>query len=505
LEKIAVVSVETYSAKLIIAGSGKQETFSILETDVEPINLALDGEDHFLKKPQIDDTIRTLKNFRKICEMYGTYKTIAVANFIQDIKPKNLYSFFDEVFATCGFRFVVLSDDERNSKLYDSIINTYDIPKGVVANISAYQVDLVEYNRRSIMSSANLDFGPASLISMYPIPELGAATAFAKMEKYVETRLGDVAWLPKVDEEFAFVGCGRYFTDLSKMVRKLKKYPLDRDDCMVVSCEDTQKIYSQLKTMDLSPSKKLKGIEEPRVDMFVASLAIILGMFSAISRQSVTVASRGILEGLILDEFVPTIADRPITDVLGFGIANNTVWMDETELKHSDQVFNLSMLLFKQLRVLHKLPRTYVKVLRIASALHDSGKKINPQEHAKYSYYTILGSDIFGAEHKELVMAGFVASTHAGADINLAEWVKYKDMLTEDDLDAVKKLGVMLSIAERLDRMKNGVVVDINCDILGDSVIMKTVDTGDADYQICKALELCKDFEKNFHKKLEIL
>ena len=163
------------------------------------------------------------------------------------------------------------------------------------------------------------------------------------------------------------------------------------------------------------------------------------------------------------------------------------------------------MLLFKQLRVLHKLPRGYVKVLRIASILHDSGKRINYLEHAKYSYNVILGAEIYGADHREIILAAFVASLHNGGDIPLTEWIKYKDLISEEDLDAVKKLGVILALAEQLDRAKNSVVVDINCDILGDSVIMKTVAVGDSDYQIRKALEYSKDFEKNFHKKLEIL
>ena len=103
------------------------------------------------------------------------------------------------------------------------------------------------------------------------------------------------------------------------------------------------------------------------------------------------------------------------------------------------------------------------------------------------------------------MLAAFVASLHCGGEIPLTEWVKYKDILNEEDLDAVKKLGVILALAEKLDRSKNAVVVDINCDILGDSVIMKTVTVGDAEYQIRKALDFGKEFEKNFHKKLEIL
>lgn len=505
MDKIAVILVDTYSAKLIIAGSQKPDTFLVLDKETEQINLGLEQEDYFLKKPQIDDCLRVLKNFRKICEMHGTKKTIAVANFDQETKPKNIYSFFDEVFATCGFRFNVLSAEEQNNLIYSGVINTYDMPKGLIARIAPNAVNLIEYNRRNIVNQEMLSFGPLSLLKLYPVSELGATVAFAKMEKYVASQLSDAAWIADVDPEYAFVGAGTYYTDLAKMVRKLKKYPLDKDDCLEINAEDAAKIYSQLKSMELTSGKKLKGIEEPRADVFVAALAIVNGIFKATNRDKVVVASRNMLEGLLLNEFVPIINEKPMSDVLGFGLSNNLVDLSEIELKHSEQVYNLAMLLFKQLRVLHKLPRGYVKVLRIASVLHDSGKRINYLEHAKYSYNVVLGSEIFGADHRDIVLAAFVASLHCGGDVSLTEWIKYKDLITEEDLDAVKKLGVILALAEQLDRAKNSVVVDVNCDILGDSVIMKTVAVGDADYQIRKALEYGKDFEKNFRKKLEIL
>ena len=60
-------------------------------------------------------------------------------------------------------------------------------------------------------------------------------------------------------------------------------------------------------------------------------------------------------------------------------------------------------------------------------------------------------------------------------------------------------------MAEAFDRTKNSVIVDLNCDILGDSVIMKTIAVGNNSYEISKAGECSKDFEKNFNKKIEIL
>ncbi len=505
MEKIAVVLIDTYSAKLIIAGSKKQDTYEILDRETEQINLGLEQEDYFLKKPQIDDCIRVFKDFRKICDMYETKKIIAIANFDEDTKPKNIYSFFDEVFATCGFRFTMLTDNEQNNYIYMGVINTYDMPKGTVVSLTSNSLHLVEYNRRNVVNSVAMHFGPVTLLRMYPIAELGVKTAFQKMEKYIETQLSDAAWIGEMEEEFSLIGSGMGFTDLSKMIRKFIKYPLDKDDCFVANFEDTEKIYEQLKTLDISASKRLKGIDEPRADIFVASLAIIMGIFKASKRNQINIVERGFAEGLILAEFVPTTFEKPISDVLGFGISNNLVDLEQIDLEHNEQVYNLSILLFKQLRVLHKLPRGYVKILRIASVLYNVGKRINNINFSKYSYDVILGLDIFGADHREQVLAAFVASLAEGAEISLTEWVKYKSMFSEEDFDAIKKLGVIVALASSFDKTKDAQVVDINCDILGDSVIMKTVTVSNADYLIRQALNYQKEFEKNFHKKLEIL
>ena len=163
------------------------------------------------------------------------------------------------------------------------------------------------------------------------------------------------------------------------------------------------------------------------------------------------------------------------------------------------------MLLFKQLRVLHKLPRGYVKVLRVASYMHDVGKRISYKNHAQHSFEVVLNSEIYGLTHRELILASFVASLHSGGDLKMADWAKYNGILTVDDIDATKKLGIILRLAECFDRTKNNLIVDINCDILGDSVIMKTEVEGDATLEINSGMEVASDFRKIFKKNLEIL
>ena len=85
--------------------------------------------------------------------------------------------------------------------------------------------------------------------------------------------------------------------------------------------------------------------------------------------------------------------------------------------------------------------------------------------------------------------------------------LKYKDMITADDLDALRKLSVILRIAESFDRSQSRVVSGVNCDVLGDSVIVKTESEsgGDCSLEIKDALSVSADFKATFGKNLEIL
>jgi len=155
--------------------------------------------------------------------------------------------------------------------------------------------------------------------------------------------------------------------------------------------------------------------------------------------------------------------------------------------------------------VLHKFSRQYLKILKIAASLNDCGMRIKYYNHQRHSRYMILNSGIYGATHREIVIAAFVAACKDREDVDLAEWSKYKDIVYEEDLDAVRKLGVLLRIAVSLDRSMAGVVKSLSCDVLGDAVIMKTEVEGDASLEIRDALKVSGDFKKAFRKNLEIL
>ena len=48
-------------------------------------------------------------------------------------------------------------------------------------------------------------------------------------------------------------------------------------------------------------------------------------------------------------------------------------------------------------------------------------------------------------------------------------------------------------------------VDDLNCDILGDSIIVKTIVNKEADFEIKEAMKVNKNFKKVFTKFIEVI
>ena len=313
-----------------------------------------------------------------------------------------------------------------------------------------------------------------------------------------------IEWLKDLDPDTQLIGVGGAVRNLGRITRAVKKYPLDMAHNYRIQEPDFLTVYDMIKVLDPDKRLTIKGLSAGRADIFVSALSTLKAILNTLDFHEIVVSGCGLREGVLFNYAVPTTAEKPISDILGHSL-NTTLRHFGENTTHAAQMYNLAMQLFKQLRVLHKLPRQFVKILRIASVLHDTGMKIRYYDHHKHSFYCILNSNVYGATQREILLAAFVAAAHRKEGFTSAEWARYKGIVDDNDLVAVRKLGVILRIAESLDRTLSSAVVTINCDVLGDSVIMKTEVTGDVTLEINDALTAGIEFRRAFRKNLEIL
>ncbi len=504
MEKIGIIDLGSNSARLVIVDMFGDGHFMVADELKESVRLGQDMDrDGFLKPQRVAETIRTLKMFKRLCDASGVEQIIAVATAAVR-RAKNQRSFLDEIQATCGIRVNVLSEEEEATLVYRGVINSMEIPKGIILEIGGGSTKVIYYNRRSILNFVTLPFGAVTLTDLFAEDGVSPEEQTAKIGEFFTEQFKKIEWLASVEPDTQMIGVGGSFRNLYKINSIIRKYPLNIVHNYQFTVEDFNAVYEMVRVLDVEKRKRIRGLSPARADIMPAALAIIKAFTDYLHIESFTIGGCGLREGLMFNYAIPLTVERPISDVLSYSLSTLVKYYGCDE-KHVEHVVHLAIQLFKQLRVLHKFPRIYLKVLKIAASLHDCGLRVRYYGHQRHSRYLILNSGIYGATHREIVLAAFVAGCHRKEDVSPADWNRYKDIVTEEDLDIVKKLGVLLRIAECLDRTGLGMVAGLNCDVLGDSVIMKTELAGDASLEIRQAMAAGAEFKRAFKKNLEIL
>jgi exopolyphosphatase/guanosine-5'-triphosphate,3'-diphosphate pyrophosphatase len=490
---------------MVFADVLDSQSFVCTEKVSDLIKVASDlAVDELIKQQTIQSLNLILRNYKSLCLASGVTEIYAVASAEYSM-AKNQRSFFEELFNTSGFRFKILTDEEQLNYLYLSFINSLDAPKGLIVSINGTTTQLLAYNRRNIVNQSVISLGTVALADE-------KFNAGISTEKFMQTVVNDYAsklkkinWFADMDSETQIVGTGDSFLSLARLSQKVKHYTYNREHNYTLSKEDFGSVYEFVKTLEIDRNKKLKGISNERADILASNISAIKAVVDASKIDSIVISENGVAEGVLFSKACPSTIEKPITDVLGYSLDTINEYYNNSNIKNTKNVYELSLILFKQLKVLHKLPRTFVKVLRTASYMHDCGKRISVADYERKGFNIVLGSDIYGINHREQILSAFVVASQSLEKFSMTDWVKYKDMFTDADLVGVRKLAVIVKLATALDCFGSGKIKDISCDILGDSVIMKTVVESPADAEIKEGLKVAGDFAKAFKKHLEIL
>lgn len=501
IRKIAVIDVGSNTARMIIVDVYPGGGFHIIDELKESVRLAQDMDDGRIMPRRIRQLIQTLNMFKRLCDSMGVTEIYPVATAAVR-RARNQRSFLDEIAHATGLELQVLSDEEECFYLHQGVINSFDYPDGVIVDIGGSSVEIILMERRQMKEFVCLPFGAITLTERFDLNDKVTDDMLGQLELFLQEELAQLEWLDRA-EGMRIIGVGGSFRNLGKIARKRARYPMETAHNYIVPAAEVTRIEEALKHMDLSKRLRVPGMSNERADIFLAASTIIQALINRIHGEQVVISSCGLREGLLMQKVCPRPKDKPVDDVLEYSLVAVAERMN-ADVAHAHRVYQLSMCMFNQLRSLHKLPASMRKVLKAACMLHDVGSMISYDVHQKHSCYIIMNSRIYGLNHREIAIAAFVASGHRRDDL-YKDWSRYSGVLEENDGDIILKLAVLVRIAECFDRTMSGVVEEIPCDILGDSVIMKTQSLGDASLEIKDALTAGPMFKRAYGKNLVIL
>lgn len=500
MRKIGIIDIGSNSVRLVLVKIGHNGGFKIFSDVKESVRLGMGMDDNLkLKEDRIDLAIKTLKLFKIMCDATNVDEILAVATAAVR-KAKNRDYFLDRVQEEVGIKIRVLSGKEEAFYAYWGVINSIDIDKGLIMDIGGGSTELILVENRKITNSISLPFGSINLAQNFKLGNKVKEDDIKGLESFLIENYSSISWLSNT-KGYPLIGVGGTIRNMGNIVRKSSNYPLDITHNFIMDKSDVNNVYKLVKGKNLSERKKIKGLSKDRADIFVGVSGAVCKLFEHCKLKSLVVSGSGIREGLIYDYILNTT--QPVNNVLDFSI-DNIASKYELDIEHANHIYKLTSSLYTQIIGEEKSTVNIPKLIKTSSILHDTGINIRFYNHTQHSFYMILNAGINGLTHKELLMSAYIAALHRNKKFKI-NWVRYKKLLSSEDVEIIRKLGVLLRIAESFDICFNRRVNDVKCNVSSEEVGIQIIADTNPEAEINHALSASEQFKKIFKKKLSII
>lgn len=95
----------------------------------------------------------------------------------------------------------LLTVEDEMRATYAGVVNTVDIPKGIIIEIANNETNIIQYNRRTILNQVCLPFGATSLADEFEKVD-NISEKCEKVESFVEKQLKKLNFLQILTQKF---------------------------------------------------------------------------------------------------------------------------------------------------------------------------------------------------------------------------------------------------------------------------------------------------------------
>jgi exopolyphosphatase/guanosine-5'-triphosphate,3'-diphosphate pyrophosphatase len=504
-KQIGIIDLGSNSIRLVIYKIGIHGSYKLVDDISDNARLSesmVDGKD--LNPTAMKRAIKSIKLFKSLCHSYNIYAKDIICVATAAVRKANNKEFFlDLLKEETGLDFKLISGEEEALYTYNAVIHSIDIESGLVIDIGGGSTELVHFVNKEVINYISIPIGSIVATEEFTGSDKIAAAAIKSLESHLDERLEECPWLSEL-KSLSIIGLGGTIRSISKIHKAQIEYPIDIIHNYEISAEDFYSIYNNLKSLDLSERKHVKGISIKRSDILVGGLSILNYIFRKTSSEKLVISGSGLREGILFDHLKTANSHIYCSDVLGRSI-NNCIDIYDLQKEHAEHVSNISLSLFDQLSSLHGMSYSERKLLKVASLLHDIGITVSYYGHSLHAFYLIMNSRINGLTHKETLLVASIAASH-GKNSLKKEWLtEYKSLLSPNDLKTINKLSVILKLSECLDRSETRVIKAVECIIDKENVRLKAISRSKPEIELSTAAENAEEFKKMFKRNLLIL
>ena len=449
MQRIAIIDIGSNSARLVISHIYKNGAYNMVYNQKEALRLSqkVDGQ-NLLTEEAFTSTLDTMRSFAHMCKIYQADKTIAVATAAIR-NASNGPELVAEVAEQTGIQLHIISGKTEAYISYLGVINTLDVKNGIIFDLGGGSTELILFKNRKILESVSLPLGAVNTTGMFNTRNEMPPNVYNDLNAFIMSQLAQYPWLKQ--SNLPLIGVGGTARTVAKIIQRAKKYPATKIHNYSYPIQTFRSFFNKLCLTNLEQRKKISGLSTERSDIILAGSSIISCLLEATGAKKLITSGCGLREGLFYDYYsksnnVPLIAKNILERS-----RENTLRLFESDTAHARHITKLALAMFDGWMELHKVRKSYRRLLETAALLHDIGITINFYSHARHSAYMIQNAKLFGLTHKEQIITSAIAGWHNGISKNYFKSRFYKEMLTENNWKLINKLSLLLALAESLD------------------------------------------------------
>jgi len=499
--KAAIIDLGSNSVRLVLTEINDDRSFRIVNEVKEMVRLSENmTEDGILKPNAIGRTIKAIKLFKSLCEASHVEDILAVATAAvrNALNRKEFLRLLEE---ETGIHFRVISGEEEAELGVLAVQCTMEINSAFIVDVGGASTEITQVIGGKIKNRVSIPFGAVNLTEMF-INKGDSANGAELLENFLRDRFKAIPWL-RSDGTIPLIGLGGTIRNICKIDRVKKGYSLDITHNYEMNDIDVLTIYQDIRNKNPEEIADIPGISKERIDIITAGSCIVKTLITELNIRKLFISGNGIREGIFFRYYMNRFNIDEIKDVSKFS-TDNILKLYGVNLAHSRHVTRLSLKAYDQLRAMIDIEGEYRRVFEKAAILHDVGINIDFYNRDKHTYYIITNCRINGLSHRDIALTAIIASGFTGDKLKY-HYMKHTDLLSKEDYKAVKKLMAILTICDKLDRSKSGVIRDINCFMEKDSIIIKTDKVRGGELEISEARKQEAAFYKAFKKKLVVI
>lgn len=509
---LAAVDLGSNSFHMIIARIKTNGSFEVLSKDKESVRLGSGSEDWELLTPEaIERGIQCLKRFQKIAKIHNAEIRAIATSALRE--AKNRAEFVHRASEELGLNVEIISGFEEARLIYFGILQglqVYD-KRILMIDIGGGSTEVLIGQKTNIIFAQSLKLGAVRLTEKFFKQEPISSKSIEECRNYIRGFIAPIIWeLKKYNPEMIIGSSGTVQTIANVLLAESGEQLPRSLNNYVYNSESLKKIVKLIIESDTVKRRlKIPGLEPKRAEIIVGGSLILDELFDLLKIKSITVSDFALREGIIYDTMrkLENKEHQPYTlDNLRKKTIENIFIKFSVEKEHSLKVQRFSLKLFDQLKELHQCEWEHREYLEAASMLHEVGFAISHSEHHKHSYYIIRNAEsMAGFNFDEIEIIALIARYHRKSTPK-PKHVEF-DKLSNKNQEIVKKLSSILRIADGLDRSRLGSILDFECNLTKDKLIIHLLvsESSDPQIDIWASKQKGQMFEELFQKKIEFI